>query len=148
MKDDFTTNSHYLIYTFLFRKVGRMYFLNLGVKGLTYNFWKITASWERRRPSAPSTYRIESSDWFTGASHSSLLLLAQAIDHTFTRDLAGLFTGDWWVQCMALRPAYLQWYFRSCCTGCAFDRCLRELTQKGSIMRWVNKRCSTISTYS
>ena len=30
MKDDFTTNSHYLIYTFLFRKVGRMYFLNLG----------------------------------------------------------------------------------------------------------------------
>ena len=29
MKDDFTTNSHYLIYTFLFRKVGRMYFLNL-----------------------------------------------------------------------------------------------------------------------
>ena len=35
MKDDFTTNSHYLIYTFLFRKVGRMYFVNLGVKGLT-----------------------------------------------------------------------------------------------------------------
>ena len=34
MKDDFTTNSHYLIYTFLFRKVGRMYFVNLGVKGL------------------------------------------------------------------------------------------------------------------
>ena len=32
MKDDFTTNSHYLIYTFLLRKVGRMYFLNLGVK--------------------------------------------------------------------------------------------------------------------
>ena len=31
MKDDYTTNSHYLIYTFLFRKVGRMYFLNLGV---------------------------------------------------------------------------------------------------------------------
>ena len=35
MKDDFTTKSHYLIYTFLFRKVGRMYFLNLGVKGST-----------------------------------------------------------------------------------------------------------------
>ena len=29
-----TTNSHYLTYTFLFRKVGRMYVLNLGVKGL------------------------------------------------------------------------------------------------------------------
>ena len=28
------TNSHYLTYTFLFRKVGRMYFLNLGVKEL------------------------------------------------------------------------------------------------------------------
>ena len=34
MKDDYTTNSHYLTYTFLFRKVGRMYSLNLGVKGL------------------------------------------------------------------------------------------------------------------
>ena len=38
MKDDYTTNSHYLTNTFLFRKVGRMYFLNLGVKGL--NLWK------------------------------------------------------------------------------------------------------------
>ena len=35
MKDDCTTNSHYLTYTFLFRKVVRMYFLNLGVKGLS-----------------------------------------------------------------------------------------------------------------
>ena len=34
MKDDYTTNSHYLTHTFLFRKVGRIYFLNLGVKGL------------------------------------------------------------------------------------------------------------------
>ena len=35
MKDDFTTNSHSLAHAFLFRKVGRMYFLNLGVKGLS-----------------------------------------------------------------------------------------------------------------
>ena len=28
MKDDYTTNSHYLTHTFLFRKIGRMYFLN------------------------------------------------------------------------------------------------------------------------
>ena len=34
MKGDCNTNSHYLVYTFLFRKVGRMHFLNLGVKGL------------------------------------------------------------------------------------------------------------------
>ena len=34
MKDYYTTNSHYLTYTLLFRKVGRMYFLNLGVKRL------------------------------------------------------------------------------------------------------------------
>ena len=34
MRDDYTTNSHYLTPTFLFRRVGRMYFLNLGVKGL------------------------------------------------------------------------------------------------------------------
>ena len=36
MKDDYTTNSHYLTYTLLFRKVGRMYFLNLEVEGLTF----------------------------------------------------------------------------------------------------------------
>ena len=34
MNDEYTTNSHYLTYTFFFKKVGRMYFLNLGVKGL------------------------------------------------------------------------------------------------------------------
>ena len=34
MKDDYTTNSHYLTHTFLFRKVMKMYFLNLGTKGL------------------------------------------------------------------------------------------------------------------
>ena len=34
MKDDCTTISHYLTYTFHFRKIRRMYFLNLGVKGL------------------------------------------------------------------------------------------------------------------
>ena len=28
MKDDYTTNSDYINYTFLFRKVGRRYFLN------------------------------------------------------------------------------------------------------------------------
>ena len=32
--DDYAKNSHFLTYTFLFRKVGRMYFLNLGVNGL------------------------------------------------------------------------------------------------------------------
>ena len=36
MTDDFTTNSHYLIYTFLFRKVGRMYFLNSYVCARAY----------------------------------------------------------------------------------------------------------------
>ena len=34
MKDDYTTNSHYLTYTFLFRKVERTYSFNLWVKGL------------------------------------------------------------------------------------------------------------------
>ena len=43
MKDDCTTNSHYLTYTFLFRKVVRMYFLNLGVKGLTHVMPHLTA---------------------------------------------------------------------------------------------------------
>ena len=33
MKDDYATNSHYLTYTVSVWKVGRMYFLNLGVKG-------------------------------------------------------------------------------------------------------------------
>ena len=35
MKDDFNTNSHYLTYAFSLQKVGRMYFLSSGVKGLT-----------------------------------------------------------------------------------------------------------------
>lgn len=43
-------------------------------------------------------------------------------------------------------PSYLQWYFSSWCRGCNFDRCLRMHTQNGSIMRWVFRRCSTIST--
>ena len=35
MKNDYTTNSHYLTYTFSLWKVGRMYFLSAGVKELT-----------------------------------------------------------------------------------------------------------------
>ena len=35
MKDDYTTNSHYFTYTFLFKGDGRMYFLSLGMKSLT-----------------------------------------------------------------------------------------------------------------
>ena len=34
MKDDYTTNSHYLTYTFILKGDGRMYFLSLGVKAL------------------------------------------------------------------------------------------------------------------
>ena len=40
MRDDNTTNSHYLTHTFLLRKLWRMYFLNLGVKGLRATFCK------------------------------------------------------------------------------------------------------------
>ena len=36
MEDDYTTNTHYLTYTFLLKKVGRMYFWNLEVKGLRW----------------------------------------------------------------------------------------------------------------
>ena len=35
MKVDYTTNSHYLTYTFLFKRLGECAFLNLGVKGLS-----------------------------------------------------------------------------------------------------------------
>ena len=41
MKDDYNTNSHYLTYTFIFRKVGIMYFLNLGVNGLTISLPRV-----------------------------------------------------------------------------------------------------------
>ena len=34
MTDDYTINYHFITYIFLFEKVGRMYFFNLGVKGL------------------------------------------------------------------------------------------------------------------
>ena len=38
MKYDFNTNSHYLTYAFSLYKVGTMYFLSSGVKGLTSDF--------------------------------------------------------------------------------------------------------------
>ena len=38
MKDDYTTNSHYLTYTFLSKGDGRMYFLSLGVKGSSASY--------------------------------------------------------------------------------------------------------------
>ena len=34
MKDDYSTNSHYLTYTLFYRRLGELFFLNLGVKGL------------------------------------------------------------------------------------------------------------------
>ena len=34
MKDDYTTNSRYITYTFSLLEVGRMHVLSLGVKGL------------------------------------------------------------------------------------------------------------------
>ena len=37
MRDDYTTNSHYRTYIFTLYKVRRMYFLNLGVKGLKFH---------------------------------------------------------------------------------------------------------------
>ena len=37
VKDDYATNSRYLTYTFSLSKVGRMYFLSSGVKGLKNN---------------------------------------------------------------------------------------------------------------
>ena len=46
MKPDYITNSHYLAYVFLFWKVGRMYFLNLGVKGIKVESGKTSVSWE------------------------------------------------------------------------------------------------------
>ena len=36
MQDYYTFNSHYLTYTIALQKVVRMYFLNLGVKGLKH----------------------------------------------------------------------------------------------------------------
>ena len=51
MKDDYTTNSHYLTYIFPFRKVWRIYVLNLGVKGLI-------PCWEPLVPRANLEYRL------------------------------------------------------------------------------------------
>ena len=61
-KDDHTTHSHFLTYTFLFKKVGRMCFLNLGVKGLKFvlsflqppktkgcNSWKDPYGWDKEQ---------------------------------------------------------------------------------------------------
>ena len=59
MKDDFTTNSHYLIYTFLFRKVGRMYFLNLGVKGLNVRVKGLSFTLSKEREIDPNVKKFE-----------------------------------------------------------------------------------------
>ena len=47
MKYDYTTNSHYLTYTFSVWKLGRMYFLNLGVKGVKFTTWG-NACWQNQ----------------------------------------------------------------------------------------------------
>ena len=52
MKDDYTTNSQYITYTFSFRKVGRMYFLSLGVKGSNNQIARTVD-----RPPSPAVYR-------------------------------------------------------------------------------------------
>ena len=36
MKDDYANSSHYLTYKFLLKRLRRMYFMNLGVKGLKH----------------------------------------------------------------------------------------------------------------
>ena len=48
MKDDYTTNSHYITYKFLFRKAGRVYFLNLGVKGLSLSLRSSPSTWSSK----------------------------------------------------------------------------------------------------
>ena len=37
MKDDYTNNSHYLTYTFLFKRLGECNFLILEMKGLNWH---------------------------------------------------------------------------------------------------------------
>ena len=58
MKDDYATNSHYVTYTFLFKKVGRMWFLNLGVKRLMRD---ATWSADRADVATVTTERLDSS---------------------------------------------------------------------------------------
>ena len=50
MKDDYTVNSYFLTNTFLLRKVGRMYFLSLGVKGLNLLGVLVVAEQDARVP--------------------------------------------------------------------------------------------------
>ena len=60
MKEYYTTNSHYLTYTFLFRKVGRIYFLNLGVKGLKeQRNWEAFIIWMGGGGDQDHSYRDE-----------------------------------------------------------------------------------------
>ena len=65
------TNSHYLTYTFLFRKVGRMYFLNLGVKGL----------------------KIKNSEWVSEQKYVDIANLKKNVDKYFR--WSTLFWGQW-----------------------------------------------------
>ena len=51
--NDYTTNSHCLTYIFLFERFGRMYFLNLGVKGLVKGCFvrvgELPVTWEKMK---------------------------------------------------------------------------------------------------
>ena len=48
MKDDYTTSSRYLTYTFLFKRFARMYSLDFGVKGLSSHQYRRYLQWNRR----------------------------------------------------------------------------------------------------
>ena len=74
MKDDYTTNPHYLTYTFSLYKVGRMYFVSSGVKGLTqvsvYTMHKIYIALHKIMEAMRMAYAEK---WDSVSTHSSIL---------------------------------------------------------------------------
>ena len=65
--DDYTANSHYLTIYISLQKVGRMYFLNLGVKGLNLSVWLLASQVNR----GPFSCKQSSTGRITPAWHSS-----------------------------------------------------------------------------
>ena len=65
IKDDFTTNSHNLTHTFLFKKVGRMYVLNLEVEGFGDFTTELFAGWISLKSESCSQKRaLQSHRWW------------------------------------------------------------------------------------
>ena len=93
MKDDYNTNSHYLTYTFLFRKVGRMYFSSPFICLLLSCSW-LTSSSSLALVSFSSLSLFIYLSWSSSKATSFL----SSCSCNFSRKRGGRRSISWWVR--------------------------------------------------